>query len=278
VGVTFKKESEMVGRKRIVLLTYLILQLCSLSLFAPLVLAEDRLSFGDGYGLPGTVSSPVEVLLENDNPVRGVQFTFHDEYDYLTIKEIHTTERTEGFYVNFNQQNGTVILVSLSGKSIVPGSGPILIILFYVSEDAPEGECTDIWLKNIKVVFSGLTNTNALTESSIGECECSHNESGQFCFTESMPTTTTTTSMVSTTTTTCCPIFCIYDEYSEETELLRYIRDNVLSKTPEGQEIIRLYYQWSPVIVKAMEEDEEFKEKVKKMIDGILPLIRGEVE
>ncbi|MCK5186739.1 MAG: hypothetical protein KAR43_06345 [Deltaproteobacteria bacterium] len=56
------------------------------------------------------------------------------------------------------------------------------------------------------------------------------------------------------------------------------MRDNVLNKTPEGQEIIRLYYQWSPAIVKAMEEDEEFRGEVKEMIDGILPLIKGEVE
>jgi len=70
----------------------------------------------------------------------------------------------------------------------------------------------------------------------------------------------------------------IYGEYSEETELLRYFRDEVLSKTPEGQEIIRLYYQWSPAIVKAMEEGEEFKEKVKEMIDGVLGLIGDEEE
>jgi hypothetical protein len=40
-----------------------------------------------------------------------------------------------------------------------------------------------------------------------------------------------------------------------------------------GQEIIKLYYQWSPVIVKVMEEDEEFKGGVKEMIDGVLMLI-----
>jgi len=55
-------------------------------------------------------------------------------------------------------------------------------------------------------------------------------------------------------------------------------RDNVLSQTPEGQEIIRLYYEWSPVIFKMMEEDEEFREEMKEMIDGILLLIREEIE
>ncbi len=65
----------------------------------------------------------------------------------------------------------------------------------------------------------------------------------------------------------------LYGEYSEESEQLRNYRDNVLSLTPEGQEIIRLYYEWSPTIVNAMEDDEEFKEEVKEMVDGVLELI-----
>lgn len=70
----------------------------------------------------------------------------------------------------------------------------------------------------------------------------------------------------------------IYGDYSKEIEVLRYFRDNVLSQTPEGQEIIKLYYQWSPTIVKAMEEDEEFKEELKEMIDGILVLVGEQLE
>ena len=75
-----------------------------------------------------------------------------------------------------------------------------------------------------------------------------------------------------------CPTEKIYGKHSEQTELLRYIRDNILAQTPEGQEIIQLYYEWSPAIVKAMEDDEVFKEQVKEMIDGVLPLLRGGVE
>jgi len=82
----------------------------------------------------------------------------------------------------------------------------------------------------------------------------------------------------STTTTISCPSEEIYGEGSEELELLRHFRDTVLNQTKEGEELIKLYYQWSPVIVKAMEEDEEFKKEVKAMIDGVLPLIREEIE
>ena len=65
----------------------------------------------------------------------------------------------------------------------------------------------------------------------------------------------------------------LYGNNSREVGLLRYFRDNVLSQTPEGREMIKLYYQWSPVIVKAMEVDEEPKEEVQELIDGVLGMV-----
>jgi ABC-type amino acid transport substrate-binding protein len=67
----------------------------------------------------------------------------------------------------------------------------------------------------------------------------------------------------------------IYGDHADETELLRKFRDEVLSKTPTGQEMITLYYQWSPTIVKAMRKDTRFTLQVKTMLDGIIPIIGG---
>jgi len=86
--------------------------------------------------------------------------------------------------------------------------------------------------------------------------------------------TTTTVDGESTTTTSVCPSEQIYGEHSAEIEFLRNFRDTVLSKTPEGQEIIKLYYQWSPAIAKTMETDEIFKKEIKKAIDEVLKMIR----
>ena len=95
-------------------------------------------------------------------------------------------------------------------------------------------------------------------------------------------TTSTTTTADATTTTTTEGDNCfteeIYGEFSEEIELLRYVRDNILNNTPLGQEIIRLYYVWSPLVVKMMESDEGFREELKTTIDGILTLIRTGIE
>ncbi len=111
------------------------------------------------------------------------------------------------------------------------------------------------------------------------------NEDTNSC--KSTPETTTTTIPVDSTTTTIdiepidsglCPSEKLYGEDSEEVEVLRYFRDSVLSTTPEGRELIRLYYQWSPAITMAIQNDETFKEKVKKIIDGVLLLIIGEAK
>ena len=111
------------------------------------------------------------------------------------------------------------------------------------------------------------------------------NEDTNSC--KSTPETTTTTIPVDSTTTTIdiepidsglCPSEKLYGEDSEEVEVLRYFRDSVLNTTPEGREIIRLYYQWSPAITMAIQNDETFKEKVKKMIDEVLLLIIGEAK
>lgn len=90
------------------------------------------------------------------------------------------------------------------------------------------------------------------------------------------PDTTTTTITGSTTTTIAnqsCPLELIYGEDSEEIELIRFLRDNVLSQTPEGRKIIRLYYKWSPMIVGIMKKDEGFMKEVEEMMERILELV-----
>jgi len=71
-----------------------------------------------------------------------------------------------------------------------------------------------------------------------------------------------------------CLIEQVYGRYADEAAILRYFRDSVLKPTPEGLELINFYYKWSPVIVKAMEADEEFRDEVKGILDAMLPSIK----
>jgi hypothetical protein len=71
-----------------------------------------------------------------------------------------------------------------------------------------------------------------------------------------------------------CPIVAIYGDDSEEVELLKYFRDNVLTRTHQGQELIELYYEWSPLIIKSLVKDGELKKDLQETVDGVLPLVR----
>lgn len=124
--------------------------------------------------------------------------------------------------------------------------------------------------ENIPLVptFTSTTTTAPITTSTTAPITTS----------TTAPITTSTSIGTSSTTTSCilgdpCCIELTYGEGSEETKIIRYIRDNILKQTPEGQEIIKLYYELSPTIIKAMEQDEEFKAEVKEMIDGVLGMI-----
>lgn len=69
-----------------------------------------------------------------------------------------------------------------------------------------------------------------------------------------------------------CAIRQLYGTDAEETRLLRSFRDHVLNATPEGREMVKLYYQWSPALVRSMEGDDELRDTVKAMVDRMLPL------
>jgi cell wall-associated protease len=56
--------------------------------------------------------------------------------------------------------------------------------------------------------------------------------------------------------------------------ILRRFRDEVLSKTPEGRNLINLYYKWNPTIVRELDQNAQYKEEIKRIIDGIVPMIQ----
>lgn len=84
----------------------------------------------------------VFIELANTCPVRGVQFTVTG----CSISEVQTTGRAEGFFAKYNEHNGTVVLVSLSGDKISPGKGDVAVLVF-------DGECWTASLSDIKISY-----------------------------------------------------------------------------------------------------------------------------
>ena len=67
----------------------------------------------------------IGIDLTNDVPVRGLQFTIEG----IKITDVSITSRTKGFVAECNEENGRVILVSFSGKTIAPGTGIVAEII-----------------------------------------------------------------------------------------------------------------------------------------------------
>jgi lysophospholipase L1-like esterase len=66
----------------------------------------------------------------------------------------------------------------------------------------------------------------------------------------------------------------LYGDAPETIHLLRTLRDEVLSTTPEGQALIGLYYALSPELCRAVEEDEVYRIQMKKIIDTFVLILR----
>lgn len=136
-------------------------------------------------------------------------------------------------------------------------------------QDFPES--FNIW--NSFRIYCGIWKYNDYIEIEPEEPPTTSSTSIITTTTSSILATTTTTPVPPPTTTTAKPMPCameeIYGKDSEEIILMRYLRDEFLSQTPEGQELINFYYQLSPAIMKAI-EDPQFKQQLKEIIDQFL--------
>jgi len=131
------------------------------------------------------------------------------------------------------------------------------------------------------VTFGGamyVAGSNIVASGFKGDEESGYGGVKIFRTGEVTPSTTTTSTISSSTTTTSpgpCPLERVYGEHAKETELLRCFRDEVLSRSPGGIEIIRLYYELAPGLVEAIDWDNECRENAKQLFDSVLPLIRS---
>ena len=93
---------------------------------------------------------------------------------------------------------------------------------------------------------------------------------------EDTTTISSTTSSLPSTTTAAnppCLTELLFGEESEEVTLLRHIRDTILSSTPEGKELIKLYYTWNGVLIKALEDDPGLEDTLKTVFNQTVEVV-----
>lgn len=200
----------------------------------------------DSSGAPGE-DVYIAVLIDDEGDTLSAGFTLGYDPQILTATGVETTSLTSGFMVA-HAIKWEHIAVALGGDTAVTGRKEALVkVTFSISENATVGKTT-ITLSNPTVYDSDYQAKETIAFNG--------------------------TVIISETANWPCPVTVIYGEHSEEAALLRYLRDNVLNQSPEGQELISMYYQWSSTIVEAMEEDQEFMKDIKETIESVLPLIK----
>jgi len=99
----------------------------------------------------------LQVSMDNNGTVGGVQFDLLDQPDYISIDSLWATDRTTGFTISTTDVgSGTrILLYSDMNNDVAPGAGPILNVRYLIHNDAYGGDV--------------LINFNAVTVSdSIG--------------------------------------------------------------------------------------------------------------
>jgi len=118
---------------------------------------------------------PVEINLENPvEKVRTIQMAICDEEDLLTLKRCEITDRTAGFLCRASEsRNGccSVQLFSLSASGVIEeGSGPIVVLKYNASEEAPAGACRQLTTGNVTATAAVNNPLEVLSSQ------------GEFCF------------------------------------------------------------------------------------------------
>ena len=99
----------------------------------------------------------IDISIQNSSEVGGVQFDMYDTPNYLDVTSLTTTERTEGFSIDFNEMaNGItrVLLYSPENANISAGDGPIVNMEMVVHDNA--------YNSNVGVNFENITVTDGI--------------------------------------------------------------------------------------------------------------------
>ena len=96
----------------------------------------DTLTIGSTVGAPGQRQSAT-ISLTNTQKIAGLQLALRIDAKTVIIDTVNTTIRSEGMVVQWNAQNGKILMIDFALKHMInPGKGPILDIRYYVASTA----------------------------------------------------------------------------------------------------------------------------------------------
>jgi hypothetical protein len=126
----------------------------------------DTVRVSDGYGSPGSTGNPVDIELVNDEGVEGVQFTLTFDGNLLTVESAHAKTRVS--HMDFTYETWTdsikVLIYSMTGDSILPGTGPIVNVFFSINTNAVAGNSVLLHLQGVRLYDTSVQPIPVVTE------------------------------------------------------------------------------------------------------------------
>ena len=116
--------------------------------------AQTTIRVKDTSGVPGSTVNSVNIELDNTMSVGGVQFTLEFDGSLVAATGANTVARSSQMDIGRNTWTDSimVLLYSISGDSILPGTGPLIEILFDIDSTAAVGDSTLIHVKSATLV------------------------------------------------------------------------------------------------------------------------------
>ncbi|HID93553.1 MAG TPA: T9SS type A sorting domain-containing protein [bacterium (Candidatus Stahlbacteria)] len=148
---------------------------------APILACTLRVA--DTRGAPGSSNNPMDIELNNSIGVGGVEFTLAFDGTLLTADSATTTSRSSHMIFSYSSGPDSIklIMFSMTGDSILPGTGPIITVFFSVNADAVTGDSTLVHLKDAILSDPSANPISVVTEDgwfSFGGMKCDVNNDG----------------------------------------------------------------------------------------------------
>ena len=122
-----------------------------------------------------TNENAIEISLDNTtHKVATMNMEICNEDNYLTLAGCDTTDRTGGFLCRARGSNNgcsSITLFSMNRLGVIEeGAGPIFILRYRISEEAPAGECTPLSTENTGATDDGGNDIEVVSST------------GEYCF------------------------------------------------------------------------------------------------
>ncbi len=126
---------------------------------------SDTFRLIDAIGAPGT-SVHVRAQLVHQEPISGIQATFSYDSSLLSLNDVSLDSSLSTFSITYNDFGDSVkvMIVSLSGDSILPGTQHIFDLVFDIDSSATIGDSTPISFEDYALADPFSHHISAVTE------------------------------------------------------------------------------------------------------------------